>query len=120
MLVIKMTIIAYIRFIAISAWWDCIPLADRFHGIKLNYYLIILPTCTAASTGNTPDTMKGSTSTLNPLFGMYRDLNAIQTQEKLERLNRIYAKQREQLVYVSTIKLQSWWRMILGRRLGKR
>mmetsp|Transcript_19751 Transcript_19751/g.27140 ORF Transcript_19751/g.27140 Transcript_19751/m.27140 type:complete len:2215 (+) Transcript_19751:40-6684(+) len=49
-----------------------------------------------------------------------RDLNAIYTQEKLERIGREMSKRREQKEYVSAIAIQSWWRMILGKRLGKR
>ena len=49
-----------------------------------------------------------------------RDLNAIQEQQKLERINRVLALQREELMHVSAIKLQSWWRMIVGRKHGRR
>jgi hypothetical protein len=49
-----------------------------------------------------------------------RDLNAIYTQDKLERIGREMSKRKERKEYVSAIAIQSWWRMIIGRRLGKR
>lgn len=40
-------------------------------------------------------------------------------QLKIERVAQLYAHKRQELRVLSAIKIQSWWRMILGKRKGK-
>ena len=118
------TVIYWVRFTATSVWSVCIPLEAHSRDTRRRCFHTTLLRCTPASAGTPAILVCRSHRNIHTMYSVVhnnaRDLNAIQTQQKLERINRAVKLQRQELEYVSTIKLQSWWRMIMGRKMGKR